>query len=121
VNLYDDGETFTIEALAPGVDPARLDVTVGGNTLTLAGEKAGPAGVPPERIHRSERAAGRFVRTVEVPTEVDAAGVRAVPERAAARDDPPRRERPAPAGGGAGELTERRDGGAGGAGGAPHG
>jgi HSP20 family protein len=77
VNLYDDGEAFTVEALAPGVDPARLDVTVAGSTLTIAGEKPGPAGVPPERIHRSERAAGRFVRTVELPTEVDADGVRA--------------------------------------------
>jgi HSP20 family protein len=77
VNLYDDGETFTVEALAPGVDPERLDVTVVRNTLTIAGEKPGPAGVPAERVHRSERAAGRFVRTVELPTEVDADGVRA--------------------------------------------
>ena len=77
VNLYDDGEAFTVEALAPGVDPAGLDVTVAGSTLTIAGEKPGPAGVPPERVHRSERAAGRFVRTVELPTEVDPDGVRA--------------------------------------------
>jgi HSP20 family protein len=77
VNLYDDGEAFTVEALAPGVDPARLDVTVVRNTLTIAGEKPGPAGVPAERIHRSERAAGRFVRTVELPAEVDADGVTA--------------------------------------------
>ena len=77
VNLYDDGAAFTVEALAPGVDPAGLDVTVAGTTLTIAGEKPGPAGVPPERIHRSERAAGRFVRTVELPTEVDADGVSA--------------------------------------------
>ena len=77
VNLYDDGETFTVEALAPGVDTVRLDVTVVGNTLTIAGEKPGPSGVAAERIHRSERAAGRFVRTVELPTEVDADGVKA--------------------------------------------
>jgi HSP20 family protein len=77
VNLYDDGETFTVEALAPGVDPAQLDVTVAGNTLRIAGEKPGPAGVPAERFHRSERAAGRFVRTFELPTEVDADRVQA--------------------------------------------
>jgi HSP20 family protein len=77
VNLYDDGETFTVEALAPGVDPAQLDVTVVQNTLRIAGDKPGPVGVPPERIHRSERAAGRFVRTFELPTEVDADRVNA--------------------------------------------
>jgi HSP20 family protein len=77
VNLYDDGESFTVEALAPGVDPAHLNVTAMRNTLTIAGEKPGALGVPPERIHRSERAAGRFVRTVELPTEVDADGVSA--------------------------------------------
>jgi HSP20 family protein len=72
VNLHDDGERFYVEALAPGVDPARLEITVVGTTLTLAGEKQGLAQVPPERVHRSERAAGRFIRSVELPAEVDA-------------------------------------------------
>lgn len=77
VNLYEDGENFAVEALAPGVDPALLEVSVMRNTLTIAGEKSGPLGVPAERVHRSERAAGRFVRTVELPTEIDADGVSA--------------------------------------------
>jgi HSP20 family protein len=71
VNLHDDGQNFYVEALAPGVDPDRFEVTVLGNTLTLSGEKRGLPDVPPERIHRSERAAGRFVRTIELPAEVD--------------------------------------------------
>jgi HSP20 family protein len=41
------------------------------NTLTIAGEKVGPQNVAAERIHRIERAAGRFLRTVELPAEVD--------------------------------------------------
>ena len=77
VNLHDDSDRFYVEALAPGVEPDKLEVTVVGNTLTLAGEKRGLAGVAPERIHRSERAAGRFVRTVELPAEVDASKVSA--------------------------------------------
>lgn len=71
VNVYDDGDSFRVEALAPGVDPGKLEVTVVRNTLTIAGEKPGLNDVPAERVHRSERAAGRFVRTVELPTEVD--------------------------------------------------
>jgi HSP20 family protein len=71
VNIYDDGETFTVEALAPGVDPAKIELSVLRNSLTLAGEKLGPQRVPAERIHRVERGAGRFLRTVELPAEVD--------------------------------------------------
>jgi HSP20 family protein len=71
VNLHDDGTNLYVEALAPGVEPGKFEVTVVGNTLTIAGEKVGLSNVPPERIHRSERAAGRFIRTVELPVEVD--------------------------------------------------
>lgn len=71
VNVYDDGETLTVEALAPGLDADKIDLSVLRNTLTIAGEKRGPQNVAPERIHRIERAAGRFMRTVELPAEVD--------------------------------------------------
>src|SRR5919199_1243440 len=71
VNVYDNGETFTVEALAPGLDPDKIDLSVLRNTLTIGGEKTGPQGVPPEGWHRMERAAGRFMRTVELPAEVD--------------------------------------------------
>ena len=77
VNVSDDGERYYVEALAPGADPARLEVTVVRNTLTIAGEKVAPAGVPQERFHRSERAAGRFVRSVELPVEVEPSKVEA--------------------------------------------
>ncbi len=77
VNLHDDGTNLYVEALAPGVEPNRFEVTVVGTTLTIAGEKPGLKDVAPERIHRSERAAGRFVRTVELPVEVDPNGVSA--------------------------------------------
>jgi HSP20 family protein len=77
VNVDDDGENFYVEAFAPGVDPAQLDVTVTRNILSIAGEKPGLSDVPPERVHRVERAAGRFLRTVELPAEVDASRVEA--------------------------------------------
>lgn len=72
VNLHDDGGDFAVEALAPGVDPAQLEITVVGNRLTLSGEKGGLSDVAAERLHRSERAAGRFVRAIDLPAEVDA-------------------------------------------------
>lgn len=77
VNVHDDGQTFYVEALAPGVDPTQLEVTIVGNRLTLSGEKAATANVASERVHRSERAAGRFVRSIDLPAEVDANAVSA--------------------------------------------
>lgn len=77
INLAESAEAYTVEALAPGVAPETLDLQVKENLLTVSGEKRGPQGVPAEAFHRSERAAGRFVRTLELPGEIDAAKVKA--------------------------------------------
>ncbi|NOY45099.1 MAG: Hsp20/alpha crystallin family protein [Deltaproteobacteria bacterium] len=78
VNVAEQDDQFIVEALAPGVDPETLDVTVKDNLVTLSGEKKAPEGVKPDAFHRNERSAGRFVRTVELPAEVDAGNVKAV-------------------------------------------
>jgi HSP20 family protein len=77
VNVHDDGESYHIEALAPGLDPSQLDVSVVRNVVTISGEKPGLLNVAPERVHRSERSAGKFVRNVQLPADVDAAQVEA--------------------------------------------
>jgi HSP20 family protein len=78
MNVHEDSDNIYIEALAPGLDPESLDVSVQDNTLRVAGEKP-PVNpdVKPEAFHRNERSAGRFVRTVNLPTQVDAAKVEA--------------------------------------------
>lgn len=71
VNVSDDEGFVYVEALAPGLDEGQLEVSVHGNQLTIAGEKqALPSGIQAEAYHRSERSAGRFVRTIEVPEAV---------------------------------------------------
>ena len=71
VNLHDDGENFFVEALMPGVDPDKVEVTVLGNGLTISGQKTPVGDVADERVHRMERAAGRFMRTIQLPTEIE--------------------------------------------------
>ena len=78
INLGEDRDNLYIEALAPGIDPATLDVSVIGNVLTVSGEKRRvPEDIKPEAFHRSERAAGKFVRNVELSVEVDTQGIKA--------------------------------------------
>jgi HSP20 family protein len=78
VNLYEDEDSVYIEALAPGADPASFNISVARNTLTISGEKRrAVAEVKPEAFHREERAAGKFVRNIEIPVEVDDNNVRA--------------------------------------------
>ncbi|MBN2326184.1 MAG: Hsp20/alpha crystallin family protein [Candidatus Omnitrophica bacterium] len=78
INLYDDVNNYYVEALAPGIDPTKLEVSITGGVLTLSGEKtAVPGGLKPEAFHRSERAAGRFIRTIELPNLVDANKIKA--------------------------------------------
>lgn len=70
-NMSEDKDTVQIEALAPGVDPASLQVTYHRDTLTISGEKAPiNGGVEPDAFHRSERSAGRFTRTIRMHVEV---------------------------------------------------
>jgi len=78
VNLSEDRDHLYVEALAPGVDPGSIDVSVLRNVLTISGEKQRhPETIKPEAFHRSERAAGKFVRTLDLPVEIDAEQVKA--------------------------------------------
>ncbi|MCL6584029.1 MAG: Hsp20/alpha crystallin family protein [bacterium] len=80
INLNEDKDNYYVEALAPGVNPKTIDLSLANNCLTISGEKlVAGAGieVKPEAYHRSERACGKFTRTIELPSEVDADKVKA--------------------------------------------
>jgi HSP20 family protein len=78
VNVHEDRDHLYVEAMAPGVDPNSLNLTVVHNSLTISGEKKGaPAEVKPESFHREERAAGKFVRSITLPVEIDDQNVKA--------------------------------------------
>ncbi len=70
-NMGEDKDNYYLEAIAPGIDPEKLNISITGAVLTLSGEKMRISeNIKPEAYHRSERAAGRFIRTIELPSNV---------------------------------------------------
>lgn len=73
LHVSEDTEHLYVTALAPGLDAESLEITVEHDVLRVAGEKAALTGdIKPERFHRRERSAGRFIRTLTLPAQVDA-------------------------------------------------
>jgi HSP20 family protein len=76
LNVFRKGEDFVIITEVPGIKTSDLEVQVKGNTIRVSGTKTVRY---PEKasLHRRERIGGRFDRTMTLPIEVDADGVRA--------------------------------------------
>jgi HSP20 family protein len=78
INLREDADHIYVEALLPGIDPDKIDMNVLGNTLTLAGERTDFDGDKNGRTwHRRERGTGKFLRTIELPVEINPDQVKA--------------------------------------------
>jgi HSP20 family protein len=76
VNVFQDDDDYVLVAELPGVKKEDLDIQVVGDTLRVQGKKtiAYDAGAS---VHRRERTAGEFDRTLTLPAELDAEKVSA--------------------------------------------
>ena len=78
INLLEDKDHLYVEALTPGVDPQSFNVTVVQNRVALSGEKSRVGeNINPEAFHRNERASGKFMRSFDLPVEVDESKIEA--------------------------------------------
>jgi len=79
LNVGTTPTSVEVQALAPGLDPSRLEITVDRGLLVIAGERQGD--VPPagERasVYANERFAGKFRRVISLPEDADPARVEA--------------------------------------------
>jgi HSP20 family protein len=71
LNIYDDGEAYSIRAELPGVKPADLDVQATASTVTIKGERRRDPVDEKSSVERRERDHGVFNRTVELATAID--------------------------------------------------
>jgi HSP20 family protein len=76
ISVFNDGEDFVLVAELPGVKKEDLDIQVRGDTLRIQGKKT-VSYEDGASVHRRERSAGQFDRTLTLPAEVDAAKVTA--------------------------------------------
>jgi HSP20 family protein len=78
MNISEDNDNIYIDALAPGLDPQSLNVSVSGDQLVISGEKKHlPKEVKSEFIHRSERSTGQFARSLSLSVGVRSEKVQA--------------------------------------------
>jgi HSP20 family protein len=76
INAFRRGEDFVLVMELAGVKKEDLDIQVKGDTVRIQGKKT----IDPDEnasVHRRERAAGQFDRTLTLPAQIDAAAVKA--------------------------------------------
>lgn len=77
LNVWEDGGNVFVEAELPGFTMDRLEVTMVGSELTIAGERP-ESQLPEDAVyHRRERSAGRFTRTLTLPVPINTDAVTA--------------------------------------------
>ena len=77
LDLLEQDDSFLIDVDLPGVLPDDVDVTVDQNLLTIRGERKTSSVVTQDNVRRSERRYGSFLRTISLPSHVDAEGIQA--------------------------------------------
>lgn len=94
LNMGTTEDAVEIYAFAPGLDPARLEVSIDKGLLTIAGERAPdlPAEAGKASVHAQERFAGSFKRVVSLPQDVEAGKVEATYRNGVLRIVVPKRE-----------------------------
>ena len=77
LDLAEQDDAFLIEVDLPGVRPEDVDITLDQNLLAVRGERKTSSIVTQENVRRSERRYGSFLRTISLPSHVDADGIQA--------------------------------------------
>jgi HSP20 family protein len=75
--MWVDADNAFMTAEIPGVDPATIELSVVGKSLTVRGARQSEQLKDGETYHRRERWEGRFSKTVQLPFTVESDKVNA--------------------------------------------
>jgi HSP20 family protein len=70
INVWEENDTFMLEAEVPGIPLNRLEISCQGRDLVLRGDRQ-DSDDPKERYERRERFSGAFVRSLTLPADID--------------------------------------------------
>jgi HSP20 family protein len=75
VDVYQDKDQFTVHAELPGLKKEEIEISLHGDTLTIAGERKHHGNA--DQGFRTERFFGKFQRSLTLPAAVNAEHVKA--------------------------------------------
>ena len=76
INVFQEGHDFVAIIEMPGMSRDDLELKAKGNTIRISGKKSIAYG-DKVSIHRRERVAGNFDRTITVPVPIDPDAIKA--------------------------------------------
>ena len=77
LDLFEEKDEIVVKAELPGLEKDNVEVNLSDQTLTIKGEKKKEEEVKEEDYFRSERSYGRFVRSLQLPADVQGDKVKA--------------------------------------------
>jgi HSP20 family protein len=80
VDIYEDGGKLIVETPVAGIDPAKIDVSVQNDVLTIKGSMERKTEVDEKNYYRKEVRAGSLFRTIPLPVHVLESGANATYE-----------------------------------------
>ena len=75
IDVVEEKDNFLVKADLPGLSKDDVSVAIQDNFLTIRGERKHEVEKKDSNYYHRERVHGQFVRTVELPTRVDASKV----------------------------------------------
>jgi HSP20 family protein len=72
IDMYETDEAVVVRSAIPGVDPADIDISIHGDTLTIKGETKMEEEVEEKNYIYRERYYGAFSRSLTIPVSVQA-------------------------------------------------
>src|SRR6185369_11800560 len=77
VDLYEEKDEIVVKAELPGMDKNNIEVNLSDHQLTIKGEKKKEEEVKEKNYYRTERSYGAFLRTLELPADVQGEKIKA--------------------------------------------